>query len=67
VYFSGVQPAVREMFGRTGLVELVGADKILWSADQAIVAVHQNHAATGCAYCARHPEGALVPGSTGSL
>jgi SulP family sulfate permease len=40
VYFSGVQPAVREMFARTGLLALVGEEKIFWSADQAIMAVH---------------------------
>ncbi|HMO58583.1 MAG TPA: SulP family inorganic anion transporter [Roseiflexaceae bacterium] len=41
VYFSGVQPAVREMFMRTGLVALVGEERIFWSADQAIMAVHR--------------------------
>ncbi|HWQ12323.1 MAG TPA: SulP family inorganic anion transporter [Roseiflexaceae bacterium] len=56
VYFSGVQPAVREMFGRTGLTELVGADHLFWSADQAIVAVHLAHEADGCGHCTRHPE-----------
>lgn len=38
VYFSGVQPTVREMFDRTGLTARVGADHIVWSADQAILA-----------------------------
>ena len=40
VCFSGLQPAVREMFGRTGLLEQVGAENIFWSADQAIMAIH---------------------------
>ena len=62
VYFSGVQPAVREMFGRTGLAALVGDGRVFWSADQAIMAVHHEHAATGCGYCATHPEAALAPG-----
>jgi sulfate permease, SulP family len=40
ICFSGLQPAVREMFARTGLLERVGEDNIFWSADQAIVALH---------------------------
>lgn len=56
VYFSGVQPAVREMFNRTGLLKLVGDDHVFWSADQAIVAVHHRHQADGCSYCRSHPE-----------
>jgi sulfate permease, SulP family len=51
VYFSGVQPAVREMLKRAGVLELVGEDHVFWSADQAIMAVHQSHEATGCTNC----------------
>jgi sulfate permease, SulP family len=51
VYCSGVQPAVREMFNRTNLTDILGADRIFWSADQAIVAVHERHKATGCEGC----------------
>src|SRR2546423_644638 len=40
VSFSGLQPAVREMFGRTGLLKTIGEENIFWSADQAIVALH---------------------------
>jgi len=40
VSFSGLQPAVREMFGRTGLLKTIGEGNIFWSADQAIVALH---------------------------
>ena len=32
------QPAVREMFGRTGLLKTIGEENIFWSADQAIMA-----------------------------
>ena len=32
----GLQPQARRMFERTGLVEAIGADQFLWSADQAI-------------------------------
>jgi SulP family sulfate permease len=56
VYFSGVQPAVREMLGRTGVLELVGEARVFWSADQAILAVHRYHEETGCAHCRAHPE-----------
>jgi SulP family sulfate permease len=40
VAFSGLQPAVRDMFARTGLLAEVGEDQIFWSADQAILAIH---------------------------
>jgi SulP family sulfate permease len=40
VSFSGLQPAVREMFGRTGLLKTIGEENIFWSADQAILAIH---------------------------
>jgi SulP family sulfate permease len=40
VCFSGLQPAVREMFARTGLLDTIGEQNIFWSADQAIVALH---------------------------
>jgi SulP family sulfate permease len=40
VCFSGLQPAVREMLGRTGLLKRVGEQHIFWSADQAILALH---------------------------
>lgn len=39
VSFSGLQPAVREMFGRTGLLKTIGEANIFWSADQAIMAI----------------------------
>ena len=56
VYFSGVQPAVREMFARTEVLQMVGEDKIFWGADLAIMAVHRQHTETGCIYCRSHPE-----------
>ena len=37
---GGLQPAVREMFGRTGLLKTIGEENIYWSADQAIMAIH---------------------------
>jgi sulfate permease, SulP family len=40
VCLSGVQPAVRAMLARTGLLDQIGEGNIFWSADQAIVALH---------------------------
>ncbi len=51
IYFSGLQPAVRDMFDRTGLTALVGAQHIFWDAAQAIVFSHQSHELDGCARC----------------
>jgi SulP family sulfate permease len=42
ICFTGLQPAVRDMFQRTGLIEKIGEANIYWSADQAIVALHAN-------------------------
>lgn len=41
VAFTGLQPSVRTMLERTGLVDLVGPDHIYWSADQALAALAQ--------------------------
>jgi SulP family sulfate permease len=50
VFFSGVQPAVRQQFERTGLLALIGEDRVVWSADRAIMAVdalYRREAAAG--------------------
>jgi len=39
VAFAGLQPGVRHMAERTGLVRLVGAERIYWGAAEAIVAL----------------------------
>jgi SulP family sulfate permease len=52
VCFSGLQPAVRAMFTRTGLLDLVGDARIFWGAAQAIRAMQQHHSTHGCARCA---------------
>jgi SulP family sulfate permease len=39
VAFSGLQPGVRAMFERTGLIALLGEQRIYWSADQALAAL----------------------------
>ncbi|MGE3797987.1 MAG: SulP family inorganic anion transporter [Thermomicrobiales bacterium] len=36
IYLTGLQPAVRTVFERTGLIGNIGEQHILWSADQAI-------------------------------
>jgi SulP family sulfate permease len=63
VYFAGVQPSVREMFERAGIIELLGEDRVFWSADLAIIAVHHYHEKTGCIYCRSHPEEIPAPQS----
>ena len=45
LYISGLQPQVRKMFVRAGLVEAFGADKFHWGALEAIVAAY--HLLTG--------------------
>lgn len=52
VLFSGLQPSVRTMFARGGLLEQIGERNLFWSADQAIVAAHGRHVADGCRHCA---------------
>jgi SulP family sulfate permease len=63
VSLSGVQPAVRTMLARTGIVRQIGEGNIFWSADRAIMAVHQRHVAAGCPYCTAHPKG-VAPGKS---
>jgi len=38
---AAVQPAVKEMLDRSKLTEEIGANKLFWSADQAILAAHE--------------------------
>jgi SulP family sulfate permease len=51
VYLNGLQPAVRTMLERTGVLRMVGEERVFWSADQAIIAVHRHHKAIGCPHC----------------
>ncbi len=46
------------MFDRGGLTELIGAENIFWSADQAIVAAE----ALSCPYCQTEGQTAPVQG-----
>jgi SulP family sulfate permease len=54
VFFCSMQPSVRAMLERTGVLAMVGDDRIHWSAEQAIVAIHELHKATGCSHCLAH-------------
>jgi len=58
--FSAVQPDVLEMFRRTGLFELVGAQKFFWSSAQAIVDLHERRLVAGCPRCAAHADGCTM-------
>jgi SulP family sulfate permease len=60
VAFSGLQPAVREMFDRAGLTALIGADQIYWSAIQAILQLHETRQIHGCPHCDIHGDGCTV-------
>jgi sulfate permease, SulP family len=60
VCFAGVQPGVRHMAERTGLVQLVGEEQIHWSAVQAILAVHARHEAHGCSLCGAYGAGCAI-------
>jgi sulfate permease, SulP family len=52
ICFTGIQPAVREMFVRTGLLATIGEPNIYWSAIDAIMSLHDERKITGCAHCA---------------
>jgi sulfate permease, SulP family len=51
VRLTSLQPAVRRMLERAGLAELLGQHNIYWSAVEAIVAAHNDHAASDCPHC----------------
>jgi SulP family sulfate permease len=58
--FSAVQPDVLEMFRRTGLFDLVGAQKFFWSSAQAIVDLHERRMVAGCPRCVAHADGCTM-------
>jgi SulP family sulfate permease len=55
VYVSALQPGVRKMFKRTGLIELLGENNIYWSSSDIIVALHEQRLTEGCPHC--HAQG----------
>lgn len=60
VCLTGVQPGVRHMAERTGLIKLVGGEHVFWSAVQAILALHQRREIHGCSFCDSHGAGCEV-------
>lgn len=44
LFVTGMQPQVRKLCERAGLIDLVGEDHVLWSADRAIAAAALKHA-----------------------
>jgi SulP family sulfate permease len=51
VLLTSLQPAVRRMMERAGLIEVLGEQNIYWNAVEATVVAHARHAATGCRHC----------------
>ena len=41
VQLAGVQPSVADELARNGVLDHLGPDRVHWSADQAILAVHE--------------------------
>lgn len=60
VCFSGLQPNVRDIFQRAGLIRLVGEQHIFWDAAQAIIALHKKHELEGCRRCAGSEAGCPI-------
>jgi SulP family sulfate permease len=60
VCFTGVQPAVRRILERTGLVELVGEEHLYWSAVDAIISLHEHRGVHGCSFCGERGAGCQV-------
>ncbi len=56
VIFTALQPAVLDMFKRTGLFDLVGPRNIYWSSAHAIIELHEKRLVSGCPRCHAHGE-----------
>ncbi|MGQ9526917.1 SulP family inorganic anion transporter [Chloroflexus sp.] len=56
VIFTALQPAVLDVFKRTGLFDLVGARNIYWSSAHAIIELHERRLVAGCPRCHAHSE-----------
>lgn len=56
VIFTALQPAVLDVFKRTGLFDLVGARNIYWSSAHAIIELHERRLVAGCLRCHAHSE-----------
>ncbi len=60
VIFTALQPAVLDMFRRTGLFDLIGARNIYWSSANAIIELHEQRLVAGCPRCHAHGESCEV-------
>lgn len=60
VCFTGMQPAVRTMAERVGLIELVGEEHIYWSGVEAIITLHERREIHGCSFCGAQGAGCQV-------
>lgn len=63
VCLTGVQPGVRHMAERTGLIKLVGPEHVFWSAVQAILTLHERREVHGCSFCDSRGAGCKVLGA----
>jgi SulP family sulfate permease len=50
---AGVQPSVKRMLNRAGMVEEIGEENFFWSADRAILAAEYQRMNTACTFCTR--------------
>lgn len=60
VLFTALQPAVLDMFKRTGLYDRVGEQNIFWSSANAIVDLHEKRMLQRCSRCHAHTESCTV-------
>jgi SulP family sulfate permease len=60
VCFCGMQPGVRAVAERSGLIRLVGAEHVYWSAAEAILALHERREIHGCSFCGAQGAGCQV-------
>jgi SulP family sulfate permease len=60
VVLTALQPAVLEMFQRTGLTDLIGVKHIYWSSVPAIIDLHEQRMVAGCPQCREHGEACAV-------
>jgi SulP family sulfate permease len=51
ICFTALQPAVMDMFQRTGLVDLIDPKHIYWSSANAIIELHEQRMVAGCPRC----------------
>lgn len=60
IFFTALQPAVMELFQRTGLAEKIGMRYIYWSSADVIIELHERRMVAGCPHCHAHGERCIV-------